>query len=138
MPCDYKKYPVNWKQLRKEALERDNHKCHFCKVDNYDIGYRAANGDFYGWKYIEDALEKHGDDLFSNVLKNCYDKKGNPTKPIKIILTTMHLDHDIENNAPDNLVMGCQRCHLNYDKEHHMKNSRETRNNKKGLQSLFT
>lgn len=137
MPIDYKTYPDNWPQLREQALERDNHKCHFCKVDNYAIGYRAENGDFYDWQYISDALENHGHDLFSDVLKHCYDKEGNPTKAIKIILTTMHLDHDIKNNEPENLVMGCQRCHLNYDKDLHRTNSKETNRKKKGLQNLF-
>lgn len=56
---------------------------------------------------------------------------------IKIVLTIAHLDHDITNNDASNLKALCQKCHLNYDKDHHRKNSRATINKKKGLQSLF-
>jgi hypothetical protein len=138
MPCNYKNYPVNWKsEIRPAILERDGNCCKFCGAKNGDFGWRSAEGNFYNAKYIIDALEDYGDDLFNNVLKNCYDKKGNPTKGITIVLTIMHLDHDTANNNYDNLAAGCQKCHLNFDLKNHMKNSRETRNKKKGLQSLF-
>jgi len=138
MPCDYKNYPPNWKsEIRPAILERCGNKCFFCGVENGKFGWRSAEGNFYDSKYIIDALENYGDDLFSNVLKNCYDKKGNPTKGITIVLTIMHLDHDTTNNNYSNLAAGCQKCHLNYDKYHHRKNSRATITKKKLLQSLF-
>lgn len=63
---------------------------------------------------------------------------GDPNqKAIKVVLTIMHLDHNIENNDYSNLAAGCQRCHLLYDKEHHMKNARASKNKKRGLVSLF-
>lgn len=141
MPCDYKKdYASNWhSEIRPAILERCGHKCFFCGVKNYEIGYRDKDGKFYDFKTIDDALNDRGYDYFAkgNPLDNCYDKKGNPTKPIKIILTIMHLDHDTKNNKYDNLAAGCQKCHLNYDQKFHQKNSTETRNKKKKLQSLF-
>jgi cytochrome c556 len=63
--------------------------------------------------------------------------KAEKDKFITIVLTIAHLDHDITNNDYNNLKALCQKCHLNYDKEHHSKNSRATRNFKKGLQELF-
>lgn len=30
-------------------------------------------------------------------------------------MTVMHLDHTPENNADENLMAGCQRCHNRYD-----------------------
>ena len=36
----------------------------------------------------------------------------------RIILTTMHLDHDPTNNTDSNLMAGCQRCHNRYDRGH--------------------
>jgi len=36
-----------------------------------------------------------------------------------VILTTMHLDHTPENCPDENLIAGCQRCHLRYDSAHH-------------------
>ena len=36
MPCDYSKYPPNWRtEIRPRILERANHRCEFCGVDNY-------------------------------------------------------------------------------------------------------
>lgn len=138
MPIDYSKYPPNWKtEIRPAILERAKHCCEECGLKNYEIGYRDATGYFYGWRLIEDLLERKGYDIFCHELKNCYDSKGNPTKPIKIVLTIAHLDHDISNNDPANLKALCQRCHLNYDKEHHRKNTKGTIEKKKGLQSLF-
>jgi len=139
MPIDYSIYPSNWKsEIRPDILERDNHKCKFCGIENYSVGYRDKDGKFYKIEYIIDALENNGYDFFAkgNELDNCWDKKGEPTKSIKIILTIMHLDHDITNNDYKNLATGCQKCHLNYDKDYHKKNTRNTINKKKKLQEL--
>ncbi len=121
MPIDYKKYPANWMQLREQVLERANHCCEWpeCNIPNYETGYRDKNGKWYSYKTIDDALNDTGYDYFENELKNCFDKKGNPTKPIKIVLTVAHLDHD-ETNPDVNIVRlraYCQYHHLNYDKE---------------------
>ncbi len=140
MPVDYKNYPAEWKTvIRPDILARANNCCEVegCGVKNGAIGYRDKDGLFYDWQYIEDALEKHGDDLFCNVLSNCYDKKGNPTKPIKIVLTIAHLDHDTTHNDYLNLKAMCQLHHLRHDIILHRANSKETINKKKQLQSLF-
>ena len=138
MPIDYAKYPSNWKsEIRPAILERCGHKCFFCGVKNYDTGYRDIDGKFYPSEEIINALNDRGYDYFCNELSNCFDKKGEPTMPIKIVLTIMHLDHDIKNNDYNNLAAGCQKCHLNFDQKYHMKNARATNEKKKGLQKLF-
>lgn len=35
MPCDYSKYPKDWKEIRAKILKRDGHKCRFCFAANY-------------------------------------------------------------------------------------------------------
>ena len=35
MPCDYSKYPPNWKEIRKRILERSKNCCEWCEVKNY-------------------------------------------------------------------------------------------------------
>jgi len=138
MPIDYRKYPVNWKtEIRPAILERAEYKCEECSVGNKLWGYRDRNGHFYSSQIIEDMLDNCGRDLFDDVLSNCFDKLGNPTKPIQIVLTIAHLDHNAMNNDPSNLRALCQRCHLKKDQALHQKNSRETRDKKKGLQNLF-
>jgi 5-methylcytosine-specific restriction endonuclease McrA len=44
-----------------------------------------------------------------------------------VVLTVAHLDHTPENIDRTNLKAMCQRCHLNYDKEHHAKTAYATR-----------
>lgn len=126
MPIDYKKYPKNWKtDIRPAILERDEHRCSFCGVPNYSIGVRHENG---VWEEIEQSF---AGDMYAENLRDM----GH--KVIKIVLTVAHLDHDITNNEYQNLAALCQKCHLNYDKGHHKKNSRETIRKKKKLQNLF-
>jgi len=49
----------------------------------------------------------------------------------KVVLTVAHLDHDTSNNAVRNLRALCQRCHLRYDHELHIKHAAETRRRKR-------
>lgn len=35
MPCDYTRYPANWKQIRAAILERAGHKCEGCGAVNH-------------------------------------------------------------------------------------------------------
>ena len=114
---DYKKYPKDWKtRIRPDILKRAENKCEFCGIANYSTGYRESDGSF---KLESEIYEDDWDSIYSE------------KKLIKIILTIAHLDHDINNNDYGNLKALCQRCHLNYDKEHHKKNSNATRRNKK-------
>jgi len=124
MPCDYNNYPKNWKtEIRPAILERDGHKCKFCGVPNNAIIERTG------------PLKEHWKFWPEGMLSEAYSIDGH--KSVKIVLTIMHLDHDTTNNNYDNLASGCQKCHLNYDKNHHKKNSRQTLIKKKKLQSLF-
>ena len=34
MPCDYKKYPKNWKEIRMAVLLGQNNTCRFCPAEN--------------------------------------------------------------------------------------------------------
>lgn len=125
MPCDYKEYHPDWKtKIRPDILKRCGNKCFFCGVENGAIGWRDEDGHFiYSEEYLKTKERGYG----------FYQTSGY----LKIVLTIMHLDHDIKNNDYNNLAAGCQKCHLNYDKDIHKKNSSETRKKKKGLQELF-
>lgn len=128
MPIDYKKYPVDWKQIRARILEREGNACKFCGVKNYAMGSRAPDGTFYDESQVNGMNSDVGYHIFGDF----------GVKRIKIVLTVAHLDHDITNNSDENLAALCQRCHLRHDHEHHRKNSSETRRKNKGLQNLFT
>ena len=136
MPIDYKKYPPNWKtEIRPAILQRANSCCEFCNVKNYSEGFRNKQGHFYTTEFVIEELESRGLDMFEDELFHCVQKDGK-VKPIKIVLTVAHLDHNILNNEFSNLKSLCQKCHLDYDKEHHKKNSRETLKKKKGIIEL--
>ncbi len=138
MPIDYKKYPTNWKtEIVPKVKARDNNSCAFCGVKNYSVGYRqnskfvptagnewhdkAGNGEL-SYKEARE-LVKHSNEFADDNL-------------IVIVLTVAHLNHDINNNDLSNLKALCQKCHLDYDKDHHKKNSRETLKKKKGIIEL--
>ena len=38
-----------------------------------------------------------------------------PVTASKVVLTTMHMDHDPTNSSDGNLMAGCQKCHNRYD-----------------------
>lgn len=141
MPCNYSKYPPNWKsEIRPRILARAGNRCELCGAKNKDVGYRGKGGKWFSYEFIESELDKHGRDLFDSdePLAHCWDKRGNPTKPTKIVLTIAHwYDKDPMNCEDDNLKAACQYCHINHDKEQHTANARLTREAKAGLQRMF-
>lgn len=94
MPIDYKKYSKDWK-LRSKFIRfhRAKNKCENCGAINYS--------------YVN-----------KDTRELCLSDEHNA---IRIILTVAHLDHDIKNNSFFNLKAMCQKCHLDYDREHHKK-----------------
>jgi 5-methylcytosine-specific restriction endonuclease McrA len=57
--------------------------------------------------------------------------KPHPVTGSNVVLTVAHLDHNTANNDPANLRALCQRCHLDWDLDHHMSNARRTRAERK-------
>jgi len=53
-----------------------------------------------------------------------------PRTGSRVILTVAHLDHNPQNNDPENLRAMCQRCHLTYDIAHHLRTAALTRREK--------
>jgi len=59
-----------------------------------------------------------------------------PIDGYKVVLTVMHLSHTPEACADDNLLHGCQSCHLRYDQKDNQRKSRVTRFKKQGQEDL--
>lgn len=103
MPVDWSRYPDNWREISLSIREREGWRCKWCG---------AVNG------------------------------APHPVTGSKVVLTVAHLGtehgdgrpgdkHDKHDVRPENLAALCQRCHLNYDRDEHMANARETRRRKK-------
>jgi 5-methylcytosine-specific restriction endonuclease McrA len=126
MPCDYSKYPKNWKVIRTEVLERSGHKCEECGVENYGIYFDTP----------KHGRVKHDGSHATDEWVSDWNYKC-----VKIVLTISHTDHDVTNNGEPgnrpNLRALCQRCHLRHDADLHKANAAETRRRNMGTGNLF-
>ncbi len=119
-PENKKLYPKNWKEIRQQILKRADNKCEFCGVPNHIKGIRTFDGGFLK----QDATTY-------NFIRTYYPQ----AKIIQIVLTIAHLDHNPQNNNPDNLRALCQKCHNNYDKEHRKQTRVKSLAQKKGYRN---
>lgn len=135
-PENAKLYPANWATEIVPAIRRrSGNKCELCGVPNYELGGRAPSGVWHkaqplGEKLLGLEWPKPGD----SAMCSGYDV---PLRIVRIVLTTMHLNHDPTDNRPDNLKHACQRCHLRYDHDHHKRNAEKTRRAKLAAGDLF-
>ena len=113
MPINRKDYPDNWPAIRAAILTRAGHRCEWCGLPDRAWITRTRAG----------AATVHVDRLAASA----------HGKPVLVILTVAHLDHDTKNNDPANLRAGCQRCHLVYDRDQHALNAAQTRRLKAGV-----
>ena len=123
MPCDYTKYPPNWKtEIRPRILARAGEirdaegfvtqeaSCERCEVLNHAYITRTETG----WDFA--LPEEEG--------------------TVYIILTVAHLDHDLKHNEDTNLAALCQKCHLGHDARQHVETARRNREARSG-QGIF-
>ncbi len=132
MPMDMSRYPPDWKTISLAIRERANWVCEWCGVKNKAIGARDRDGRWHDEDDIHSMNSGAGFDAFGDEF---------PTM-IRIVLTVAHLGtvypdgtpgdkHDKMDCRPENLTALCQRCHLNYDRDEHAHNARQTRLRKK-------
>ena len=122
------RYPADWKAIRQEVLERAGHKCEQCGVPNYAWRVRYTE-EWSMDEYVALDMAGYGEK----------DVKG--PKLTYIVLTVAHLNHVVEDcgepgNRP-NLKALCQRDHLAWDRDYHMRNAHQTRRSRKASGDLF-
>ena len=115
MPIDYSKYPPNWlSEIRPRIMERANNKCEFCGLEHKQIvwGVRLKIQD-------RDGRYKYKRIWFRDKNDAEREQRYNDVKPIKVILTVAHLDHDETNHEvkDERLRALCRLCHLRDDAE---------------------
>lgn len=136
MPFRKERYPADWKQISLRIREREGQRCKTCKAPNGEWVLRSDCGTLYmlpeGQTHRADNGEYVG--RFRPYEAPAWFEEK---RPIKVVLTVAHLNHDTTDNRDENLAALCQRCHLNHDRHLHAANARKTRQAKKAVRELF-
>lgn len=112
MPIDYNNYPKNWKsEIRPRILARANNQCEICGLKDKSTVYaiKLWVKDISKYKlrtlWFQNENDARREDDYNNI------------KPVKVVLTIAHLDHDETNHdvTDERLMALCQLCHLRYD-----------------------
>ncbi len=94
------------------------------------------------WKEISLAIRARGGNRCEGapgIYPDCRVENGKP-HPVTgsiVVLTVGHLNHTPEDNRPENLQAMCQRCHLTYDKQHHIETAKKNRRFNGAIRDLF-
>lgn len=133
-------YAPDWKAISLRTRERDGWCCKWCGVKNniWIVRWRDKDGDGYT-EYSNAQRTEDGtwdawqEDDEGGICSetDTFDPRAGDSKPVKIVLTVAHIDHDSRNNADDNLAALCQRCHLRHDIKQHTSNAARTRRAKR-------
>lgn len=124
-PENLKRYPKDWPLVRERILARAGNCCEgspdfpSCRIRN-------------GWFRNNDSGETTDDGMAAESWS-----LADRDSVTLIVLTIGHLDHTPENCADENLRAWCQRCHLNYDAEHHAQTAYMTRREGRAASDLF-
>lgn len=143
-PENRARYPVDWSAISLAARERAKWRCQHegCTAHQYAVGFWTQgwrgiwtwkpewprDGGFIGQSYADARAVAAG-------IHWAHGESG--PKPIVIVLTVAHLNHQPEDCRPENLAAMCQRHHLAYDHDHHRANAQATRRAKAGTMELF-
>lgn len=125
-----------WLAIRARILQRARGRCEKCRVRNYALGGRRADGTFLkahakGEKLLRLEYPQPGETWW------CGPRKGVLLRIIRIVLTIAHLDFDETNNADENLKALCQRCHNLHDLPQRRANARARLEREGGQGRLF-
>jgi hypothetical protein len=133
MPCDYKKYPANWKtEIVPAVIERAGNCCEKCGLQNHTFVWAIK-------LWIKDSGKYKLRSLWFRDRSDAEREADGPIRKIKVVLTISHTDHDEENHAVqlDRLKALCQICHLRYDAQEKYRRVSAKWAKKKELQQLF-
>jgi hypothetical protein len=112
MPIDYSLYPPNWKaEIVPAVLQRANNCCEKCGLQNAQTVYAIK-------LWVKDINKYKLRSLwFSREQDAKREASHGIVKPVRVVLTIAHLDHDADNHDVmlERLMALCQICHLRYD-----------------------
>jgi hypothetical protein len=114
---------AQWQATRARILTRARGRCERCsKPDRTEVlvspdgrwGRQGAGGPIWFDHRGRPASEPYRDDI----------------RPVFVVLTIAHLDHDPTHQDPERLAALCQACHLRHDAPLHRRNAAATRRRK--------
>ena len=118
-------YHPDWKSISRQIREQAGNACEFCGVPNGAVGARDRSGRWHDLDMIDGMNSDVGYSLFGD----------DYPRIITIVLTTAHLCWETCANKkcidPTHLRSLCQRCHLNYDRKHHLDVQKANREQRK-------
>lgn len=140
-PENRARYPKDWQSISASIRARAGHRCEWdgCRARQYSVGrWHQGQGGIWRWQPLwgdNDNPRTFGE--ARQVAAEIYYDDPEGGKPIVIVLTVAHLNHQPEDCRPENLAAWCQRHHLAYDQEHHRATAQRTRRERSGTAELF-
>ncbi len=153
------RYPADWPAISLAAKERARWRCQHpgCTAKQYSVGrWICFGGGPHEWRPVEgnvpattaqdreffmagEGRDAHGELWTYGQARAFIDRWSweDGDRPLVIVLTVAHLNHQPEDCRPENLAAMCQRHHLAYDHDHHRANAQATRRLKSGTLELF-
>ena len=117
-----------WQRIRDKVLARAGYACEQCQKPNHKMVPIAKDGVWFdyefGWRDSTGAPHS---------APSLEDERAH----VHMVLTIAHRNHDPTDNGMENLAALCQRCHLVYDRELHVRNAADTRRSRKAMGDLF-
>lgn len=143
-PENRARYPADWPEIRERILRRAGYRCEHpgCMARQYSVGvwHRPHDGD-RPWTWFPLFGQNDNPRTYQEARQMAaeidHDRSEEGQKPIVIVLTIAHLNHQPEDCRPENLAAMCQRHHLAYDHDHHRANAQATRRAKAGTLEMF-
>ena len=80
MPCDYSKYPEDWKEIRQTILERAENKCELCGAENYKPHWKTGNKVILTIAHIDQDRENNKEWNLLALCQRCHLKIDLPYK----------------------------------------------------------
>jgi hypothetical protein len=140
-PENKAKYPKHWPAISASIRKRAGHRCEWegCAARQYSVGvWQPGAAGLFTWLAL--LSDNSNPRTYLQARQNAAEIdgiEGEGPKPIVIVLTVAHLNHDPADCRPENLKALCQRHHLALDADHHRANAQATRRARAGTLELF-